>query len=138
MKNNELIIEGRSAWDFCCAWYSTNEIADAAKRGLIPTDVTSTEFAEWMAHQYRLAMHKGMRIVAAISKEDDFRDAMSSLSSWLGHGLGGEKTSAREFEERIRAGVNTIIEVETKRRQEAERKLKEAESHAAWTEARSM
>ncbi len=66
-------IQGKPQWDFCCAWYGVNEIEDCIKRdtavrleqrsvSAIPTDVRSHEFAEWLAHQYRLAMNKGIEL----------------------------------------------------------------------------
>lgn len=61
-----------SDWDFVCGWYRENDIAAAIRRSLeppfptaanqIPKDVTSTEFAVWLTHQYRLAMKKGMEL----------------------------------------------------------------------------
>jgi hypothetical protein len=60
-------------WEFACNWYKVDEIEhhiaritsprlmEAADRA-IPTDVRSREFAEWLAHQYRLAMQKGIQI----------------------------------------------------------------------------
>lgn len=65
-------INGKSQWEFCCEWYSVNEISDFISRETsqhierratpIPEDIRSREFAEWLAHQYRLAMNKGMEI----------------------------------------------------------------------------
>lgn len=61
-----------SDWDFVCEWYREDVIAAAIRRSLdpplpapanqIPKDVTSTEFAVWLTHQYRLAMKKGMEL----------------------------------------------------------------------------
>lgn len=69
-------IEGKLPWDFCCSWYRVEEIersiAEKLKRhgsmmhdlsiDRIPTDVASREFAEWLTHEYRLAMNKGIDI----------------------------------------------------------------------------
>ena len=58
-------------WDFVCGWYRPHEVEQAIQesggRGYgawdkIPTDVFSREFAEWLTHQYRLAMNKGIQI----------------------------------------------------------------------------
>lgn len=61
------------SWQFACDWYKVDEIEhhiarvnspslmEAADKA-IPTDVRSREFAEWLAHQYRLAMCKGIQI----------------------------------------------------------------------------
>lgn len=61
-----------SPWDFACGWYQPDEIYRAINRlrepltgdrsKQIPEDVTSREFAEWLTHQYRLAMNKGIEI----------------------------------------------------------------------------
>ena len=66
-----LLIDGKSPWEFCCDWYSVAEIASGLARGTsaslmlephekIPTNIRSAQFAEWLTHQYRLAMNKGM------------------------------------------------------------------------------
>ncbi len=51
-------------------WYRVDQIHASIKRecealpptGVIPTDVTSHEFAEWLADQYRLAMARGIML----------------------------------------------------------------------------
>lgn len=44
-------------------WYTTDELHDSIlKTGAVPKDTRSREFAEWLAHQYRLAMAKGIQI----------------------------------------------------------------------------
>ncbi len=62
-------IGGKIPWDFCCEWYGVDEIYESLNRKnpfpqpvLVPGDVHSREFASWLAHQYRLAMHKGMEL----------------------------------------------------------------------------
>jgi hypothetical protein len=66
-------IAGKSQWDFCCEWYRVTEIEDSIARDTsvhierrslspIPTDIRSREFAEWLTHQYRLAMNKGIEL----------------------------------------------------------------------------
>lgn len=68
-------IEGKTPWEFCCEWYKPGEIAWSIARmragfggfaieanNKIPEDVYSPEFAEWLTHQYRLAMNKGIQI----------------------------------------------------------------------------
>jgi hypothetical protein len=63
-------INGKTPWEFACDWYSETEIIDAVKQNMIgafdarpiPKDVHSEEFGKWMAHEYRLAMRKGIEI----------------------------------------------------------------------------
>lgn len=58
-------IRGKSFWEFACEWYRPEDIHRAIRhREDSPKDVTSYEFAEWLADQYRLAMVKGMEMVA--------------------------------------------------------------------------
>lgn len=59
-------------WEFACQWYGVDEIHSAITRPRplravgdlppVPEDVYSREFAEWLAHQYRLAMRKGVEM----------------------------------------------------------------------------
>lgn len=66
------LIEGKSPWDFVCEWYDVESVHShlnatdphrTTKYELeIPPDVRSREFAEWLTHQYRLAMNKGIQI----------------------------------------------------------------------------
>lgn len=59
----------RNPYEFSRAWYNVDEIHRSINRKNIekqlgdldpvPSDVTSRDFAEWMAGQYRLAMMKG-------------------------------------------------------------------------------
>lgn len=61
-------IEGKLPFKFAQDWYTPAQIHRAINRGgdlsvTVPSNVNSIEFAEWMAHQYALAMHKGMDIV---------------------------------------------------------------------------
>ena len=61
-------------WQFACDWYDVDGIHACLQRmpnqrlagderyGQIPEDHTSREFAEWLAHEYRLAMTKGIQI----------------------------------------------------------------------------
>jgi hypothetical protein len=61
---------GKTPWEFACNWYTPDEIAYSIarnKRGFadnpeVPTDIYSQEFADWLTHQYRLAMRKGIEI----------------------------------------------------------------------------
>lgn len=53
-------------------------------------------------------------IVQAEQREAALRDELSTLSSWLGQGLGDEATSAHEFGQRIRAGVDSHIAVQSR------------------------
>jgi len=62
----------RRPWEFACQWYGVDEIHQTINREenlkqigsvpAIPEDVTSREFAEWLADQYRLAMRKGAEL----------------------------------------------------------------------------
>jgi hypothetical protein len=54
-------------WDFACKWYRADDIYRTINCGnrvkpVVPTDVTSREFAEWLANEYRLAMRKGAEL----------------------------------------------------------------------------
>jgi hypothetical protein len=55
-----------SIWQFCCDWYGSDEIYNSINRRVspvvVPKDVRSREFAEWMEDQYRLAMRKGIEL----------------------------------------------------------------------------
>jgi len=64
--------ERKTPWEFACDWYQVEEIHRELNRRRdpltenigeqTPEDVTSREFAEWLTHQYRLAMRKGIEI----------------------------------------------------------------------------
>lgn len=64
----------RRPWDFACQWYGVDEIHRAINREerlkhpgdvpKVPADVTSREFAEWLANQYRHAMRKGAELAS--------------------------------------------------------------------------
>ena len=47
-------------------WYQVDDIAHSIKNGhhVVPQDTRSIEFAEWLTHQYRLAMCKGFQLAA--------------------------------------------------------------------------
>jgi hypothetical protein len=57
-------------WEIAEAWYSEEEIVHSIARqrradfdgDCIPTDVFGREFAQWLTHQYRLAMSKGIQL----------------------------------------------------------------------------
>ena len=60
-------INGKTTWDFACAWYGQNTIArgihlSKGMENAVPRNVDSPEFAEWMTEQYRLAMNKGLEL----------------------------------------------------------------------------
>lgn len=66
-------LEGKTPWEFACGWYTPDEIerciANRHRTGFgepnsraIPSDIESRAFAEWLCHQYRLAMNKGITI----------------------------------------------------------------------------
>lgn len=62
----------------------------------------------------------GRRIWARL---DDAMLDLSGLSSYLGAGLGDHTTTAEQYHERIRWGIDHMLRVETGRREEAERDL---------------
>ena len=74
-----------------------------------------------------------LQIVADACREaererDEARVTLATLSSWLGHGIADpDSTSVAEYEARIRQGVDTIVRVETQRREKAERRVEELE-----------
>lgn len=58
------LVEGKTAWEFACDWYTPDQIArsisNSCKLCAMPYDVKSEGFAEWLTEQYRLAMAKGI------------------------------------------------------------------------------
>lgn len=68
-----------SPWNFACAWYQVEAIRhgiqhyrEKSKLGeplLVPEDIYSPEFAEWLTEQYRLAMRKGAELAIAEMKD---------------------------------------------------------------------
>ncbi len=69
VENGQSIVH--SPWDFACQWYAVDDIhrcitskVNPAFGGTvdIPKDITSREFAEWLAGEYRLAMRKGAEL----------------------------------------------------------------------------
>lgn len=58
----------KTPWDFACEWYRPEEIRKYISMpkefgvSVIPEDVYSKEFAEFLCEQYRLAMNKGIEI----------------------------------------------------------------------------
>lgn len=71
----------RRPWDFACQWYGVDEIHQAINREerlrhlgdvpAVPSDVTSREFAEWLANQYRHAMRKGAELAVSEMKQNN-------------------------------------------------------------------
>ena len=64
-------LNGKTPWEFACAWYGVYEITHSIRRrsltddmdpSFIPKDIDSDEFAAWLTSQYRLAMSKGIEI----------------------------------------------------------------------------
>lgn len=62
-------IDGKPQWEFCCEWYRFEEIARSLSRKPPPGSNTQ-EFPEWITHQYRLAMNKGMDLMKDQLKRD--------------------------------------------------------------------
>ena len=66
MNGNDL----SNPWKFVEDWYKEKEIFHNIQRQRngetlliqLPTDVYSLEFAQWLTHQYRLAMAKGIEL----------------------------------------------------------------------------
>lgn len=60
------LVEGKTAWEFACDWYTPDQVASSIRNNLrlivMPCDVGSTDFAEWLTEQYRLAMAKGIEL----------------------------------------------------------------------------
>ena len=57
----------RRPWDFACQWYDVESIHHGINhdKSIVPADVYSREFAEFLAEQYRLAMRKGAELAAS-------------------------------------------------------------------------
>ena len=57
----------RRPWEFACAWYDVESIHHGINhdKSIVPADVYSREFAEFLAEQYRLAMVKGAELAVA-------------------------------------------------------------------------
>lgn len=62
-------LNGKTAWEFACDWYTPDQIAHSIKNRYrtpsdtaIPDDIDSAGFAQWLTEQYRLAMAKGIQI----------------------------------------------------------------------------
>lgn len=70
-------------------------------------------------HEKELAELRA-RLAEAEKERDVFGSALSSLSSWLSGGSGDERTTAADYEERIRWGCDHIVKVETDRRERTE------------------
>lgn len=91
----------RNPYEFARAWYNVDDIHRSINRkGIekqlgdldpVPKDVTSREFAEWMAGQYRLAMMKGANL--AISEMMNNIREQHALEARQGAGIpsAGEK-----------------------------------------------
>ena len=58
--------ERKTPWEFACDWYTVEKtrayLQDRQPDGDVPEDVHSEEFAEWLTHQMRLAMARGIMI----------------------------------------------------------------------------
>ena len=56
----------RTPWEIAEAWYIAEQTHDCIVRHTcrspIPSDTQSKEFAEWLTHEYRLAMAKGVQL----------------------------------------------------------------------------
>lgn len=62
-------IEGKTPLEFAKDWYRPDDIHRSLNRNddtflvrMPPTDTLSMEFAEWLCHEYQLAMMKGIDI----------------------------------------------------------------------------
>lgn len=85
-----------SSWDMACDWYTPDcihmsmqsilrdaPLEPSERRKLPPGDCGSREFAEWMCHQYRLAMNKGIELERqrVADKTIDQSDTIASLTA---------------------------------------------------------
>ena len=54
----------KTPWEFACDWYTVEKtwayLQDRQPDGDVPSDVRSIEFAEWLTHQMRLSMARGV------------------------------------------------------------------------------
>ena len=81
-------IQGKPLWEFAVEWYSDDEIKrSVAVNTEIPTDVRSKLFGLWLAHEYRLAMRKGLELMHAelhqkLAAAEAERDAMRERENW--------------------------------------------------------
>jgi len=57
-----MLIEGKTPWEFACDWYSVEAVHRGCLQMPVPRDTESREFAEWLTHQYRLAMNRGLEL----------------------------------------------------------------------------
>lgn len=65
-EQNEASVQSivRRPWEFACQWYDVESIHHGINhdKSIVPADVYSREFAEFLAQQYRLAMRKGAEL----------------------------------------------------------------------------
>ncbi len=93
----------KNPWLFACQWYSVDEIHNGittAKDLVIPTDVKSREFAEFLAEQYRLAMRKGAEL--AISEMMDERESDKCLDERSLEGCDGKQYEIKTIDDLLR------------------------------------
>ena len=68
-EQNEASVQSivRRPWDFACQWYDVESIHHGINhdKSIVPADVYSKEFAEFLAEQYRLAMRRGAELAAS-------------------------------------------------------------------------
>lgn len=68
-EQNEASVQSivRRPWEFACQWYDVESIHHGINhdKSIVPADVYSREFAEFLAEQYRLAMRKGAELAVA-------------------------------------------------------------------------
>ena len=56
-------IQGKTPLEFAESWYSADSLRDSIKKtGVVPRDVYSQEFADWLAAQYQYAMARGISL----------------------------------------------------------------------------
>lgn len=108
-------------WDFACQWYGVDEIYHAINREKtlkqignlpsVPADVTSREFAEWLADQYRLAMRKGAELATSEmrSRSDEIHDEVESVLGELDclANVWGDEGVFRRCRDRLRKLLET-------------------------------
>lgn len=75
------------------------------------------------AEQWRIKHDVACGTIRAMQTEREQRrsyQVLASLSSWLGSGIGDGSVSAENYEQRIREGVDRVLQVEISRRESAE------------------
>ena len=65
--------------------------------------------------QLEAANQRADAALEAVAQAEDYRDTLSSLASYLGAGMGDEKTTAEQFNDKIRWGIDFIANAQIQR-----------------------